>query len=75
MISEEEKLRRELDEARAALEYRQQENKHRTNEMFELEAKIQIEVRDDLLHMQEETLEQRVERLERDLEDLENGWE
>lgn len=74
MLSEKEKLCRELEEARAALEYRQEENQHGMNEMFELETKIQIDLRNDLLRMREETLEQRVERLERDLEDLENGW-
>jgi chromosome segregation ATPase len=76
MVSEEERLRRELEEARAALEYKQREMKHGMDEMFELEAKIQIQKREYLMRMNPDTLEERVERLEQDLEHLEEGtWD
>jgi polyhydroxyalkanoate synthesis regulator phasin len=50
--------------------------KHGMDEMFELEAKIQIQKREYLMRMNPDTLEERVERLEQDLEHLEEGtWD
>jgi uncharacterized membrane protein YcgQ (UPF0703/DUF1980 family) len=72
MVSEEQRLQKELREARQALEY-QNNKRHHQNEFFELETEIQLEENDWLLYMDVDELEERVERLERDLRDLQRG--
>ena len=72
MVSEEERLKKELEEARQALEYQRHPQQH-FNEFFELEAKIQINSNSWLLNLDRDELETRVERLEQDLQDLERG--
>jgi chromosome segregation ATPase len=76
MVSEKERLNRELEEARTALEYVKNDMQHGMDKMFELETTLRIEKRHYLLHMNADALEQRVERLERDLKHLEEGtWD
>lgn len=76
MVSEEERLKRELEEARAALRYKEHEMKYGMEKMFELETEIQLGGHGYLRHMNPDALEERIERLERDLNHLEAGtWD